>query len=656
MSLVTMPLVRQLRLLLAATMAIALIGSVAVNASAARGYLQSQLQLKNNDNAQALALSLSQSLPNHAGDPALLELAIAAQFDTGSYERIHLAAPNGATLVDKRAAPERTPSGAPPWFVRMLPIEAAPGVAQVSDGWRPVGTLTLASTTGFAHAHLWQGTLRSTGWLLFAGALAAVLAGLVLRRIQAPLDATVAQAQALTERRFVTVAEPRVPELRKVSRAMNAMVQRLQAVFGEQGAQLEALRVQAQTDPLTGLSNRPHFFSGLQALHLRDDAPPHATLLLLRVRSLMQINRKLGHAEVNAALKALARALQAGQQAGQPAGPLPPGRLNGSDFAVLVGGPDSATTLVDVARHIDAVRTALAAWPDASVAVGGATWSPGMAVPTLMQAADAALVRAEARSGYSLELEPAPGHTSVPTLGEADWHQRLGRALQPDAVGVASLGAFPVVGSDGRLLHLECPLRLRLVDGGPLEPAAHWLPWALRFGLSTAVDGLALALALTRSEADGQPRCVNLAPDSLRDAGFVASLRTQLQAQPRAARLLWLELAEPAATAQLEAVRELGRQLRPLGVKLGIEHAGAQVAGIANLYEAGLDYVKLEAALSNGIASDTSRAAFVRGLVGTLKSLGMQVMAEGVLDTADAQALWACGVDGITGPAVAPVA
>ena len=68
---------------------------------------------------------------------------------------------------------------------------------------------------------------------------------------------------------------------------------------------------------------------------------------------------------------------------------------------------------------------------------------------------------------------------------------------------------------------------------------------------------------------------------------------------------------------------------------------------------AGLDYVKLEAALSLGIAGDTSRTCFVRGLVGTLQSLGMQVMAEGLVEAADVQALWACGVDGVTGPAVA---
>ena len=649
-----MSLIRQLWLLLLGTMAIALIGSAAVNAGAARGTLQTQLRLKNSDNAQALALSLSHS----QGDPALLELAIAAQFDTGSYESIRLTAPDGKTLVSRQAV--AMPVDAPLWFVRLLPIEADPGVAQVSDGWRPIGTLVLASATGFAHAHLWQGTLRSTGWLLFVGAVAGVLAGLVLRRIQAPLDATVAQAQALTERRFITVSEPQVPELRQVSRAMNTLVQRLQAVFSEQGAQLEVLRLQAQTDPLTGVANRAHFMASLQALRQRDDAPAQATLLLVRVRSLSHLNQTLGHAAVNTVLQALAQALQAAQSPAQPA-PQPVGRLNGSDFALLLAGADGTAA---AARQLDAVRAALAPWPTASVAMGGAAWAAGAGLATLMQAADAALVQAEAQPGFAFAVSPPAdatharqAGTPAAPLGEAAWRQRLNTALHNGAAGqagAASLGAFAVVARGGGLLHLECPLRLQLVEAGPLEPAAHWLPWALRCGLSTPVDGLALALALARSQVDGLPRCVNLAPDSLRDSGFVAGLRNQLLAQPRAAGLLWLELAEPAATGQLDQVRELGRQLRPLGVKLGIEHAGANLAGIARLYEAGLDYVKLEAALSLGIAADPSRASFVRGLVGTLKSLGMQVMAEGVVEAADAQALWACGIDGITGPVVPP--
>jgi hypothetical protein len=54
-----MSLTRQLWLLLVITVLVALLGSVVVTVSAARGYLETELRVKNSDNAQALALSLS---------------------------------------------------------------------------------------------------------------------------------------------------------------------------------------------------------------------------------------------------------------------------------------------------------------------------------------------------------------------------------------------------------------------------------------------------------------------------------------------------------------------------------------------------------------------------------------------------------------------
>ena len=45
---------------------------------------------------------------------------------------------------------------------------------------------------------------------------------------------------------------------------------------------------------------------------------------------------------------------------------------------------------------------------------------------------------------------------------------------------------------------------------------------------------------------------------------------------------------------------------------------------------------------------------FGRGMVVMLHGLAVQVFAEGVVEPADARALWKCGVDGITGPWAKP--
>jgi len=628
-----MSLIRQLWLLLLGTVLVGVAGSALVTVGAARDDLEAQLQRQNADSARALALALSQPRPH--GTP--IGTLLSGQFGTGAFERLRLLAPEGDVIAEHHVEPAAP--AAPAWFVRAVPITPEPGVAQVSDGRQPIARLEVTSAAGFAHDALWRGSLRSTAWLAAVGLVAAAGAGLLLRRIRAPLAATVEQAGALLERRFVVVDEPAVPELRQLSQAMNGLVQRLQGVFAEQGGQLEALRRQAQTDPLTGLPHREHFLARLASLRERDDPPPAGALLLVRMRALAALNREHGHAAVDRLLRTVAATLENAAWRHEDA---LPGRLNGSDLALLVPGADPAALGAEL---LTSLRAALAAGPEADLAVGAIAWRAETAVATLMQAADAALARAEMQSPFGLAVDIAP--PGPPALGEAQWRRALSQAIERRD---AALAAFPVVGRHGGLLHLESPLRLRLQENGPLEPAARWLPWALRSQLAARADLLAVGLALDAIGANARPRGVNLAPDSLRDAGFLPGLRALLEARPAQARSLWLEFGESAALGQLALLGELGRELRPFGARLGLEHAGERLARVERLYEAGLDYVKLDAALSAGLEADGARGDFVRGLVTALHGLGIQVIAEGVTSEADARALWACGLDGLTGP------
>ena len=101
-----------------------------------------------------------------------------------------------------------------------------------------------------------------------------------------------------------------------------------------------------------------------------------------------------------------------------------------------------------------------------------------------------------------------------------------------------------------------------------------------------------------------------------------------------------------------ESLDEMCRLLRPLGVRVGLEHAGDRLASIGRLLEAGLDYVKLASTWTAGLAGDETRRLWLRSSVGMLHGVGLQVFVEGVRDPADLPALWAAGVDGVTGPAI----
>jgi len=631
-----MSLIRQIWLLLLGTLVVALLASVTVNVSSARDTLQTQLRLKNSDNATALAQVLSQQ----KGQREMMELVASAQFDTGFYRRIRFTGADGRVIFEREVV--AAPLHAPAWFVALAPIESVPGVAQVSDGWRALGAIEVVSQSAYAHDELWQGSVRAAWALAVVGALAGLCAAFGVGRIRRPLDDTVEQAASLQRGEYLTVAEPNVPELRRLTRAMNSMVERLRGVFEAQAAQVESLRRQASVDALTGLSNRGHFMAQLGAALKREDGHASGGLVLLRVLDLAEVNRSLGREPTDRMIRTIADQLQ--EYTRRVAGAFA-GRLNGSDFAVALpqGGASHETALAVV----ELLRFALPTFgAQVAVAAGAVETHHGEELGGVMGAADFALAKAENEGAFAV-VSMNPTDSAFAGGGERGWRERVRDALTERRVRLA---AFPVVNAAGALIHLECPLRLQLEANGPFETAAHWLPLAVRSRLTCEVDERAMALALDGIARDGQPRGINISPASLLDSGFAARLRAQLQTVPLAARSLWIEVDESAAVEQFDVVRELARQVRPTGARFGLEHAGQRLSQIDRLFEAGLDYVKLDAAVAHGVAADPQRAAFVKGLATMLHSLSLQVMAEGVDNDADAQVLWACGMDGITGP------
>ena len=633
-----MSLIRQICLLLFATLWLALLGSVSVNVESSRAYLQAQLSTKNGQTAAAIASFLSWQ----PGDPQAIAKVLAAQIDAGTYRRLRFIAADGEVAFERDAA--ANPRHAPSWFVDWVRLEAPPGVARVTDGQRDLGSVEVHGQAAFLYDELWLASQRSTLALALVGALAAIFAVLGVLRLRAPIDAAVEQARALERGEYVTLSEPRTPELRRLTRAMNSMVERLKQVFEAQSVQVETLRRQANCDNLTGLANRSHFLGQLGVAMQREDGAAYAGLVLLRVIDLAEVNRTLGHTSADQMLLAIAHVLQTYTQSGH--GCLV-GRLNGSDFALglPVGGMSQETAQAIAA----ALRAALPAFgPNIGVAFSAVEISREMSMAALLNAADMALARAEASGGFAVEAQGQVPAVAA-GLGEAAWRQHIQAAL---AAGRLELGDVPVLATGNRVVHVECPLRLQLEPDGPYEVAARWLPLAIRGRLTSLIDTTAVTSALREIGLDGRARCISVAPASLADIEFVPRLRAALLQSPRAATQLWIAVGEGAAIDRFARVRELARQLRSNGVKLGLEHAGNRLSQIDRLLDAGLDFVKLDSSVTMGLAANSSRAAFIAGVISMLHSVSIEVYAEGVDDQADAIALHELGVDGFAGAGV----
>lgn len=635
-----MSMYRQLWLAIIISTLLALGGSLLASLLSARSYLGQQLTMKNEDNASALALSLSQQKP----DAVTVELAVAALFDSGHYESIEVVDPLGKSIV-KRTAGEQTQT-VPGWFVRRLPINSLPGQAQISSGWTQFGTVVLKSNSSFAYEALWQSAIEMAIAVSLAGLVGGYLGSLILRRLRNPLRAVIDQAQAITERRFTTIEEPAVPELRQLAVAMNATVNRLKSMFEEEASRLEAVRREANCDPLTGLANRDFFMTQFR-MALENDDSPGGVLLLIRVHDLIGVNRRLGRAATDDFLRRVGKSMSAlleDNNEGVAA------RLNGADYALLLLGRSDASTTADNLRNVIAHETAgfIDEGPAAQIAY--ANFPRGLELGAVMTQLDAALAGAEAESATTpREAILAQPGSSPPSAQE--WARLINESL---AQGWITLGAFAVTDPQGVLLHRECPLRLKLNAEGEWLPAGRFLPMAERLQLTHELDLAAVERGLDTLAAEPALRglAINLSASSIGVEGFRQRLVGLIRKHGTSARRLWLEVAETGALRHFDEFRALCHELKSLQCRVGIEHFGRQFSQVGLLHDIGLDYLKVDASFIRGIEANPGNQAFLRGVSSIGHGIGLLVLAEGVTTDEELASLLELGFDGATGPGI----
>jgi len=638
-----MSLIKQLWIAIALAMSIAFGGSMIVSVLSARHYLEQQLQVKNIDNATALALSLSQ-LPK---DPVTVELQIAAQFDAGHYRFIRIVSPTGQTLVERVF--EGQLQTAPRWFSRMIPIQVEPGRAQIQDGWKQYGTVLVASQEDYVYKSLWEGMLELLLWFVIGGSLAGAAGTLLIRYIKRPLSDVVSQAEAIAERRFLTIQEPFTPELRSVVRAMNAMVFRLKVMFSDEAARLENLRQKVNRDGVTGLANRDYFLAHLREIVDGEQFQSVGSLVLIRLLDLTEINLRLGHQRTNALLKQLGSILDASSDdaIGQSAG-----RLKGGEFAMVFPSIASPTAATDILYNL-LLKEWLPHWttemPDL-FHLAAVRYHRDQNMGQLLSHADEAMA-------HAVELGPNShfadeGGTAHAALPAEQWRTLLTEAVQG---GRLTLAYFPVLRGDGQsTLHTEGMIRLRGADGSNIAPlsAGDFMPMAARLNLTAPIDLTVVKLAIEHLRTAAGDIAVNLSAETIGNFNFHNELAQLLKTHPDACQRLLFEVSEYGVFRQFEAFRELARKLKQLGCRVGIEYFGQRFTETDKLTSLGLDYLKIHPSYIRGIAANPGNQKFLKGLCNMAHTIGMVVIALGVEQQTDLPLLSALGFDGVTGPGI----
>ena len=615
--------------------------SVVATTLSARDYLEQQLSMKNADNATALALSLTEQ----GGDAVLLELTLSAQFDTGYYELIELIDPEGHATIRRIA--EEAEAGAPRWFVRLFPIEVEPGIATIQAGWQQAGTLTLRSQSHFAYEELWQNTLMLTGIFLLAGLLAGLIGNALLRRVLHPLADVVDQAEAIGSRRFITnTREPKTLEFKQVVRSMNELSDRIKTMLAQEAKRLQKWQRESNVDKITGLYNRDAFLGALETALQSNDDTSSGTLCIVRITNLGRLNQAYGRKATDNLLHDIGNALNRIiiQHSGWAAA-----RLNGSDFAVLAPRELDAGDLG--LQFQGAMFAALDdhSMRDGILLPGGATvYQHRDSMAELLNRTDGVLIAAE-RERISSVTQAYQGDIPIRPVREQVEHWRgiLEQAIKNHGF---SLAQFPVIDADNKLLHYEAPVRLQ--HEGQEWNAGRFLPWVHRIQLAGELDKQVFELALDTIENSQAPIAINLSVAAIADSSFLNWVEEPMNLRSQAITKLWVEIPEGVAFRYLDNFKRLSARIKARGGRVGIEHIGHQLAKLGELHDVGLDYLKVDASFVRDVQNNPGNQTLLRTLCTVGRTIGVSVIAEGVNNAAEWEALKELGLDGATGPGI----
>ncbi len=636
-----MSLIKQLWIGIIVLLLLALGGSFAISITSAKNYLEEQLRVKNLDNATSLALSMSQM----EKDPVTLELLISAQFDTGHYEYITLADPQKKMLVERHYEENRgnkKTSNVPTWFTQLVNFDAAPGIAQIQDGWQQYGTLTVKSHSRYAWQALWNSTSQLLTWFVVAALLSGLVGTLILKFISSPLNIVIKQAEAIGQRRFVTSDEPKTTEFQRLVRAMNTLSQSVKTMLEKETKQLEKLRRESQLDALTELPNRNHFLNLLESKLNRDDSDSAGVIAIVRFLNLTDINNHHGRAAADHALLQIAGVLH------QFIDHYPSshaGRLNGSDFVLVISNNPSAEAIgaelseqLNAQLNEDELRSI-------QLPIAVCTYNRGEKRNELLHKLDGALAQAELKGNRAL-ITLNRTHQPLAHRNLNDWREAITQALEHKKLQLAQ---FSVFSPSGELLHFEAPVRLLLDDDW--QPAGYFMPWAARLGIMPAIDLDVIKTALKNSDKKSAI-AINISADSLCSATFREQAISLLNHSLEKAHHIWLEFPESCALRHMAELRSFTNALRAIGCHIGLEHVGLEFTKIRELQDIGLHYLKIDGAIIRDIDSNTGNQQFLSGLCKIGHSLGMLMIAEGVNSKAEKEKLEQLDIDGFTGPGV----
>ena len=412
----------------------------------------------------------------------------------------------------------------------------------------------------------------------------------------------------------------------------------------EQRRLISEIQLLSRYDALTRLPNRSQLLARLQ--HCLDSlaSRPHTgALLIINIDHMRALNESRGQHTGDLLLQQAAQRLAGNAgQADMVA------RLGGDEFGLIVPDLDATpseagTKASTLARHLlqtlsrpyDLAGLTL----DGTASIGIALFSnPRDTIDDVLRHADVALSQAKA-AGRNTSSLFHPDMSAV-LAARAGLEADLRTALEQRQF---VLYYQPQVDDRGETLGFEALIRWEHPRRGLLLPT-HFIPLAETSGLILPLGDWVLRSACDQLANWAQypatrhlTLAVNISPAQLRSADFVDRVLQLLAQSGARPGQLEIELTEGHLLEDFESGIAKLRQLRSMGVRIALDDFGTGYSSLNYLKQLPLDQIKIDMSFVRDLVHDPNDVTIVRTIISLGKSLGLQVLAEGV--ESDAQHL-----------------
>ncbi len=411
----------------------------------------------------------------------------------------------------------------------------------------------------------------------------------------------------------------------------------------------EELFQMAHHDALTGLPNRILLEQRMaQAFSSARKYKHKAAILCLDLDRFRQVNDWYGHSIGDECLKRVANLLTKRLRGMDTVA-----RTGGEEFTIVLGEVESVAAAGVVARFLLQVFGKPLEIEGHTIEVGA---SVGVAVypdhgenaAELWRSADTAMYRAKKSGGGRYQLvAPDMGTMAAESTGiEANMRSalenngfRLHYQLQYDM--------------EGKIRGMEALLRLPHPTMGFVSPD-RFIPLAEENGLIQPIglwvieEACRQLMLWNRPERKPVRIAVNVSPLQLTRPDFVAEVKRAIESSGIDPAWLELEITERVMLNFDEVAKRMS-ELSAMGIKFAVDDFGTGYSSLQHLYQLPISTVKIDRCFVQRLCESSRSYPIVAAIIAMGHSLNMQVLAEGVEEQEQIDALRELGCDGLQG-------